>query len=187
MLEVLDARHDAFHELGCRASDLTRRLGYSREGGQADNYTLIVTRQATEIMGRGGNVRQGRPSDNVIALDLGASRPQLEQAIETLARSLGLGTTVHCAGFVADGQLREIDRFTVETTTGDEDLPTAATMAVGPLELAVTPLHLAPVLLVAPDGRVGRFPRALCRFTPPDAPAGVGWTEWNQPPPPSHP
>ena len=56
-----------------RQNDLTRRLGYSREGGQPDNYTLIVTRQATEIMGRGGNVRQGQPSENIVALDLGAS------------------------------------------------------------------------------------------------------------------
>jgi hypothetical protein len=56
-----------------RQNDLSRRLGYSREGGQPDNYTLIVTRQATEIMGRGGDVRRGRPSENIVALDLGAS------------------------------------------------------------------------------------------------------------------
>lgn len=56
-----------------RQNDMTRRLNYGRDGGQADNYTLIVTRQATEIVGRGGAVRQGRPSENVIALDLGAS------------------------------------------------------------------------------------------------------------------
>ena len=58
-----------------RHNDITRRLGYSREGGQADNYTLIVTRQATEMVGRGGNVRQGRPSENILALDLAASEP----------------------------------------------------------------------------------------------------------------
>jgi hypothetical protein len=55
-----------------RHNDLTRRLGYPREGGQADAYTLIVTRQGTEIVGRGGNVRQGRPTENIIALDLAA-------------------------------------------------------------------------------------------------------------------
>jgi hypothetical protein len=54
-------------------NDMTRRLGYSREGGQADSYTLIVTRQGTEIVGRGGAVREGRPSENVIALDLAVS------------------------------------------------------------------------------------------------------------------
>lgn len=56
-------------------NDMTRRLGYSRQGGDADNYTLIVTRQATEMVGRGGNVRQGAPSENIIALDLAASQP----------------------------------------------------------------------------------------------------------------
>jgi hypothetical protein len=54
-------------------NDMTRRLGYSRQGGQADSYTLIVTRQGTEIVGRGGAVREGRPSENIIALDLAAS------------------------------------------------------------------------------------------------------------------
>jgi hypothetical protein len=54
-------------------NDLTRRLAYSRQGGQADTYTAIVTRQGTEIVGRGGDVRHGRPSENLIALDLAAS------------------------------------------------------------------------------------------------------------------
>jgi hypothetical protein len=56
-----------------KQNDLTRRLDYPRQGGQPDTYTLIVTRQATEIVGRGGAVRQGRPSDNIVALDLAAS------------------------------------------------------------------------------------------------------------------
>ena len=54
-------------------NDLTRRLNYSREGGQADRYTLVVTRRGTEIVGRGGDVRGGKPSENIIALDLPAS------------------------------------------------------------------------------------------------------------------
>ncbi len=54
-------------------NDLTRRLNYSRPGGQADTYTTIITRQGTEVVGRGGDVRMGRPSENVIALDLAAS------------------------------------------------------------------------------------------------------------------
>lgn len=54
-------------------NDLTRRLNYSRQGGQADTYTAIVTRQGTEVVGRGGDVRHGRPSENLIALDLAAS------------------------------------------------------------------------------------------------------------------
>ena len=54
-------------------NDITRRLNYSRQGGQADEYTAIITRQSTEVVGRGGDVRKGRPSDNIIALDLAAS------------------------------------------------------------------------------------------------------------------
>jgi hypothetical protein len=54
-------------------NDLSRRLGYSRLGGQPDRYTLVVTRRGTEIVGRGGDVRGGRPSENLIALDLPAS------------------------------------------------------------------------------------------------------------------
>jgi hypothetical protein len=54
-------------------NDLSRRLQYSRQGGQADTYTAIVTRQGTEVMGRGGDVRHGKPSENLIALDLAAS------------------------------------------------------------------------------------------------------------------
>jgi hypothetical protein len=54
-------------------NDITRRLAYSRQGGQADRYTTIITRQGTEVVGRGGDVRAGRPSDNIIALDLAAS------------------------------------------------------------------------------------------------------------------
>jgi hypothetical protein len=53
-----------------RHNDLTRRLGYSTQGGAPDTYLTVVTRQATEIQGRGGDVRGGRPSANVVALDL---------------------------------------------------------------------------------------------------------------------
>lgn len=54
-------------------NDLTRRLSYARQGGVPDKYTLIVTRRGTEVVGRGGDVRGGKPSDNIIALDLPAS------------------------------------------------------------------------------------------------------------------
>lgn len=58
-----------------RHNDLSRRLGYTVAGGAPDTYQLVVTRQATEIQGRGGDVRGGAPSDNVIALDLDQSAP----------------------------------------------------------------------------------------------------------------
>lgn len=49
------------------------------------------------------------------------------------------------------------------------------------LDLAVSPLALAPALLVGPDGRQSRLPRALCRFSDGAGTRGLGWTEWNQP------
>jgi hypothetical protein len=53
-----------------RHNDLSRRLGYTVAGGAPDTYLTVVTRQATEIQGRGGDVKGGRPSDNIVALDL---------------------------------------------------------------------------------------------------------------------
>lgn len=53
-----------------RHNDLTRRLGYAREGGASGTYLTVVTRQATEIQGRGGDVKGGRPGQDVISLDL---------------------------------------------------------------------------------------------------------------------
>jgi hypothetical protein len=43
------------------------------------------------------------------------------------------------------------------------------------------PIGWAPVPLHGPNGEVGRFPRAMCRFTAADGRTGLGWTEWNQP------
>ena len=54
-------------------NDLTRRLEYKTAGGGADTYTTVVTRQATEIQGRGGDVKGGKPSANIVALDLDQS------------------------------------------------------------------------------------------------------------------
>jgi hypothetical protein len=56
-----------------RHNDLTQRLDYGVAGGQPDTYMAIVTRQATEIQGRGGDVKVGRPSGNVISLDMDQS------------------------------------------------------------------------------------------------------------------
>lgn len=109
------------------------------------------------------------------------------------AGALGDGTRFHAAGtenlwhagFVAPGggPLAGIDRFEVDTDLGDEQLPTAARMALGPLSMEVEPVATGPVLLESPDGRRSRFPRALCRFRSTDGRVGVGWTEWNQPQP----
>jgi hypothetical protein len=92
----------------------------------------------------------------------------------------------YASGFVAgaDGDVKTVEVFDVDTELGAEALPASATMAIDGLQLAVTPTGHAPVLLEAPDGRLSRFPRALCRFeSRDDARAGWGWTEWCQPPP----
>ena len=45
--------------------------------------------------------------------------------------------------------------------------------------LDVVPLAFGPMRLVASDGRVTHFPRAMCRFRSEDGRAGLGWAEWN--------
>jgi hypothetical protein len=55
-------------------------------------------------------------------------------------------------------------------------------MQIDDLSLDVAPVAQAPVLLTAPDGRVSRFPRAMCRFEDEKHGTAWGWTEWNQPP-----
>ncbi|MBV8559845.1 MAG: hypothetical protein JO050_03675 [Acidimicrobiia bacterium] len=121
------------------------------------------------------------------------------------AGRLGDGTAFHAfrplidipfaSGFVApasagaaDGanavDVVDVEHFTVQTELGAEGLPTSAAMELGDLRLGVTPVSHAPVLLEAPDGRVSRFPRSLCRFeSTADGRTGWGWTEWCQPPP----
>ena len=101
------------------------------------------------------------------------------------ARPLIEGVT-YAPGFVlpAGGELAAIDGFDVATELGADDLPARASMKLGPLALTVTPAAHTTMLLEAPDGRVSRFPRSLCRFVERDGRAGVGWTEWLQPPPP---
>lgn len=87
-------------------------------------------------------------------------------------------------GYVQDGEsVHPIEHdLIVEETLGDEQLPTAATIRCAPvgLDLAVEPVAFGPLLLVDPDGRVDRFPRAWCRYTAADGRTGEGWIEWNQ-------
>ena len=98
-------------------------------------------------------------------------------------------------GFVVAPGSRQpvaIAGFTVEETLGPEGLPAGAAMSLHPgdgpaLDLDVIPTGHAPVLLEAPDGRVSRFPRALCQFRAADGRVGTGWTEWLQPPEASAP
>jgi hypothetical protein len=92
------------------------------------------------------------------------------------------------SGFVAPAGsgVENVEHFSVDTQLGNEGLPASAAMEIGELRLSVTPTGFAPVALEAPDGRVSRFPRALCRFeSTADGRSGWGWTEWCQPPAPT--
>ncbi len=82
-----------------------------------------------------------------------------------------------------DGELVAVDRVAATAELGAEGLPTAGTVALGDLDLAIEPVAFSPVRLDAPDGRVSRFPRAWTRFRAADGRTGHGWTEWNQPQP----
>jgi hypothetical protein len=79
------------------------------------------------------------------------------------------------------GELIPAPAVNATEALGDHGFPTAGHVDIGDLALDIEPLAFAPVLLTAPDGRLSRFPRALCRFTHTDGRTGHGWTEWNQP------
>jgi hypothetical protein len=106
------------------------------------------------------------------------------------------GTRFHAAGGFFPGsdwgvgyrldpdssEFTEGESVALEVVEGREGLPERASIGCCDLDLRVEPLAFSPVLLVAPDGRQARFPRALCRFTAADGRRGAGWAEWNQPP-----
>ncbi len=66
-----------------------------------------------------------------------------------------------------------------EAVDGD-GFPTEGHVTIGDLGLDIQPVAFAPALLTW-EGKVSRFPRALCRFRAADGRRGLGWTEWNQP------
>lgn len=97
---------------------------------------------------------------------------------------LGGETLSYQPGYVQPpgGPLAGVTRTATTHELGEHGLPTAATFTLDDLALDIEPVAFAPVLLEAVDGRVGRFPRALCRFRDrTGGRSGVGWTEWNQP------
>ena len=81
---------------------------------------------------------------------------------------------------------RVVTAFAVDTTPGAEGIPTRARFTMNGRAFDVVPLGWSPQLLVAPDGREARFPRAMARFTEVggalDGRTGLGWFELNQPP-----
>jgi hypothetical protein len=91
------------------------------------------------------------------------------------------GTGYRQAGGGHPGPMTAVAAVGHTAELGRGGLPIAGTWRLDDLDLLVAPVAFAPVLLVADDGRVSRFPRAWCRFEAADGRIGHGWTEWNQP------
>lgn len=86
-------------------------------------------------------------------------------------------------GYTQNGdELVELESGTSTAEVAGDGLVTAATVVTGPGELSldVRPLAFGALRLVAPDGRVTHFPRAMARVTAADGRTGVGWIEWNR-------
>jgi len=96
---------------------------------------------------------------------------------------LGEADAFFQTGFVVEPNLAlvPVNRVSFTPELDDEKLLRQGDLDLDGLGLRVSPELQAPVLLVAPDGRESRFPRALCRFDTPDGRAGRGWTELNWP------
>lgn len=63
---------------------------------------------------------------------------------------------------------------------GHDGLPASAAFPFGDLSLTASVLAPAPLLLEAPDGRVARLTRSLCRYRVSDGRGGFGWADWLQ-------
>jgi hypothetical protein len=95
-----------------------------------------------------------------------------------------IGFAVPWPSFTAPpgGRLAHRAGFSAATEFGPDGLPARSVLALGGAAVTVTPVAFAPVAMTSPDGRVARFPRAMCRFEAGDGQAGYGWAEWHQPP-----
>lgn len=91
---------------------------------------------------------------------------------------------VYATGYVQSpsGVLAPVTTVERTQVLGEHGFPVRGDVVLDGLALGIEPVAFSPVLLTASDGRVARFPRALCRFTDEaNGRSGVGWTEWNQP------
>jgi hypothetical protein len=100
------------------------------------------------------------------------------------ARSIIPDLEIFATGYTVapDGALTEATVVENAVDVDAERLPTAARQRIGDVAFTTEPVGHAPILLVAPDGRETRFPRAMCRYTTADGRTGTGWTEYNWPP-----
>jgi hypothetical protein len=100
------------------------------------------------------------------------------------ARSIIPDLEVFATGYTVapGGSLTEATVVENAVDIDAEQLPVAARQRIGDVVFTTEPVGHAPILLVAPDGRETRFPRAMCRYTTADGVVGTGWTEYNWPP-----
>ena len=86
-------------------------------------------------------------------------------------------------GYVQRGEdLRELGAVSSSAVPTADGLTESGTIGMPPgeLEVELEPLAFGAILLVAPDGRVSHFPRAMCRVNATGGRAGWGWVEWNR-------
>jgi hypothetical protein len=86
-------------------------------------------------------------------------------------------------GYVQQGEtIAEITSVDASEEVAGNGLTERARIVSGPdeLEVDVEPLGFGALRLVAPDGRVSHFPRAMCRVRAADGRTGTGWVEWNR-------
>jgi hypothetical protein len=84
-----------------------------------------------------------------------------------------------------NGELNPVRSGRVTEEVDPDGFTDHATAFHDDLVVEIEPIAFGPILLTSPDGRVGRFPRASARFSTADGRTGLGWVEWNQPPPPA--
>jgi hypothetical protein len=79
------------------------------------------------------------------------------------------------------GGVLEVDRVAASEHLGADGLITAGRLSLDPpgLDIEIEPLAFGPLRLVARDGRVSNFPRAMCRIRCADGRSGLAWVEWN--------
>lgn len=80
-----------------------------------------------------------------------------------------------------EGGVRELDGVEAREQVRPDGLIASARVTYGQeLALEAKPLAFGPLRLVASDGRVSQFPRAMCEVLADDGRRGVAWVEWNR-------
>jgi hypothetical protein len=99
------------------------------------------------------------------------------------ARSIVPKVDIFETGYVItpDITLHPVEQVGVHYELDDEELPQRGTLNIGELALTWTAELQAPIMLVSPEGKQSRFPRALCKFVTADGRTGRGWIEFNFP------